>query len=439
MSQITADHAHHGPDDHHHAEPHVAAAKSLDKSLVTMAPGSGRMLAIGLLALGLISCVLVVVGAFTGHSEHGASLKHALGAYHTGFMYTVGLLLGCLGLQMILQQFNAGWSAAPRRQAENIASLGWVVAILGLPVFIIELFFSHGLLFPWMDPHITAGDPIYAHKAGFLDPKFWAIRAVVYFAIWIALGTRLYSLSRKQDETGDKWITAKSRFTSSFGLLLFALSTAFASFDWLMSLDYHFFSTMWGVYFFAGSMVSTIALLIVILTTLRLRGKLGPTFTKEHQHDLGKLLFAFTVFWAYITLCQYFLIWYSNIPEETAFYSIRKVGPWSTVGILICAGHFAVPFLLLLVRDIKRNAHTLRFVALWMLVMHAVDLFYIVRPVLEKHDGVKFGDQIWVDVFGLLGPVCLFLGFVVFRLVSAPLVPLKDPRLHEVVHHKNYI
>lgn len=434
MSQITADHSHSHAGGHHHDEPHIAASKKLDPSLVTMVPRSGTMLMSAFFFVGLVSIVvlLVSIGAPGG-------MKHVMGSWHTGVLYALGLMLGCLGFQMILQQVNAGWSAAPRRQAENIGSLAWVTALLAVPVFAIELLSKAPVLFKWMDPTVTAGDPVYAHKAGFLNPSFWAVRAVVYFLIWIALGTRLFRLSRQQDVNGDKWITAKARFISSFGLLFFALSTAFASFDWLMSLDYHFFSTMFGVYFFAGSMVSAIALLLVILTTLRIKGKLGPAFTKEHQHDLGKLLFAFTVFWAYITLSQYFLIWYGNVPEETAFYVIRKEGVWRTISIIICAGHFAVPFLLLLVRDIKRNPHTLRFVALWMLVMHAIDLFYIVRPAIESHGGVKLGQNIWVDVFGILGPACIFLGFVVWRLTSAPLVPLKDPRLHEVLEHKNYV
>lgn len=434
MSQITADHSHTGA--HDHDEPHVAASKKLDQALVILPRRSGTMLMSALFFVGVVSIIVLLLGMSGGKS----AVKHVMASWHTGVLYALGLMLGCLGLQMILQQFNAGWSAAVRRQAENIASLAWVVGVLALPVFLVELLSKQAVLFKWMDPTYTAGDPIYAHKAGFLNPQFWAVRAAVYFLIWIWLGTRLFRLSRLQDQTGDKWLTAKSRFISSYGLLLFALTTAFASFDWLMSLDYHFFSTMFGVYFFAGSMVASIALLVVILTTLRIQGKLGPTFTKEHQHDLGKLLFAFTVFWAYITLCQYFLIWYSNIPEETAFFVIRKQGHWTPVAILICAGHFAVPFLLLLIRNVKRNPHTLRLVALWMLVMHAFDLIYLVRPIVEKGDtGVKLGTNVWIDAFGILGPICLFLGFVVWRLTSVPLIPLKDPRLHEVLEHKNYV
>ncbi len=440
MSQLSAVKAH---GHEHHEDAHLAAARSLDHGLVHLKPGAWRMAGTGLLFLGVLSCVVLVIGVLAGGGGGGEAaknaIKHALGAYHTGFLYAVGLVLGCLGLQMILQQVNAGWSAAVRRQAENVASLAWVLGVLFLPVAILELLVTKGVLFKWMDDAYVAGDVLYTHKQPYLNEPFWAVRAVIYFVVWISLGTVLYRLSRRQDQTGDKWLTARARWISSFGLLLFALTTAFASFDWLMSLDFHWFSTMFGVYFFAGSVVSAVALLCVVLCTLRIQGKLGPTFTKEHQHDLGKLLFAFTVFWAYITLCQYFLIWYSNIPEETAFYIKRQTGTWRYVSIAIAVGHFAMPFLFLLIRDLKRNAHTLRLVALWMLVMHAVDLIYMVRPVIEKGGGPKLGAMAWIDVAGILGPVCLLLGFLVMRIGSTPLVPLKDPRLHEVLTHKNYV
>lgn len=430
MSQLTAQHhSDEGHDHAHgHAEPHVEARARLTDSMTRVKSTAG--LGIGLLVLGLAGCAAL----FFTPGAHAAS--HALSSYHTGFLYCMGLCLGALGMQMIFQQFNAGWSAAVRRQCENIASLAPVLLVLFLPVAVLELGFFHGKLFKWMNPAYTAGDPIYARKAAWLNPEFWGIRAAIYFSIWMVLGIVLYRLSRKQDVSGDKWITARARWVSSWGLLLFGLSIAFASFDWLMALDYHFFSTMFGVYFFAGSMVASTALIVIILTTLRLSGKLGPAFTVEHQHDLGKLLFAFTCFWAYITFCQYFLIWYSNIPEETAYFNLRIDGGYGRLGLILCLGHFVVPFLLLLIRNVKRNAHTLRLVALWMLVMHAVDLYFMVRPVVKD---VKAGEDLWVDIAGLLGPVLVFVGAVVWKISTAPLVPLKDPRLHEVVEHKNYV
>jgi hypothetical protein len=436
VSTISVGHAH--GHNHDHEEPQVAARRELDVNTLTPGPGFGALARNALWFVGIVGIVVVIVGAFGGGSDEAkqhTAQQHALTSYHMGFLYALGLALGALGLQMIFQQFNAGWSAVVRRTAETFASLFWVVFILFLPIAIIELAGQRGLVFSWMDP-ANHNDQIYEEKAAWLNPMGWGVRAGVYFLIWGTLGGTLYRLSRKQDQTGDRWLTARARFISSFGLLAFALSTAFASFDWLMGMDYHWFSTMFGVYFFAGSTVSCLAITIIILTSLRISGRLGKTFTQEHQHDLGKLLFAFTVFWAYVTFAQYFLIWYSNVPEETAFYNLRNDGNYKLIFQMLCFGHFLLPFVVLLVRPIKRNPHTLRVVALWMVVMHAVDLVYIARPIVSK---VTPGTEVWVDIAGIAGPVCLFLGFVVWKMGKAPLVPLKDPRLQEVLAHKNYV
>jgi hypothetical protein len=174
----------------------------------------------------------------------------------------------------------------------------------------------------------------------------------------------------------------------------------------------------------------------IVLCTLRITGRLGATFTEEHQHDLGKLLFAFTVFWAYVTFAQYFLIWYSNIPEETAFYNLRNDYGYKNLFTILCYGHFLLPFVVLLIRPMKRKPMPLIIVSVWMLIMHGVDLVYIARPVLT---GVGPATYPWIDVAGILGPVCLLMGVAIWKMGRAPLVPLKDPRLHEVLAHKNYV
>lgn len=430
MSQIASDHSH--AHDHGHEPAHVAARSKLTDSAVRMPGGLGTFAA-GLWFVGIVGLIAAAVGAgSTG--EHGTA--HAMAAYHVGFLFALGLCLGCLGLTMILQQFNAGWSAAIRRQAENIASLIPLVFVLFLPIAILEIAVTHGKLFHWMDTHHAAHDPIIQAKSGYLNIGRWVFCAVLFFAVWTFFALKLRGFSVRQDETGDKWLTAKARRMSSYGLLIFALTTAFASFDWLMSMDPHWFSTMFGVYFFAGSMMSCIALIILVLGVLRMRGKLEGVVTAEHFHDLGKLLLSFTIFWAYVTFCQYFLIWYSNIPEETAFYNYRAHSGFDKLGIVLCFGHFLIPFVILLFREVKRNYRLLMVVAAWQLVMHAIDLIYMVRPIVH---GVGFGEHIWLDILGLLGPLCIFLGFVAWRVGSAPLVPIKDPRLHEALAHKNYV
>ena len=432
MSQIAA---RSGTGAHMGHEPaHVAARRELDLNAVTLAPGATSMLSNLFLIAGLLFVAALVVTSW------GGDIAHAMAAYHMGFMYCVGLAVACLGMQMIFQQFNAGWAAAVRRQAENISSCVWVCALLFVPIVVLEMFFYHGKLFHWMDPSLT--DPLSSHydtlavkKQAFLNPAFWLVRAGIYFAIWIFLATKLGRMSREQDRTGDKWLTARARRISSVGLLLFALTAAFASFDWLMSLDYHWFSTMFGVYFFAGAIRAAVALITIILCVLMIRGKLGAAFTKEHLHDTGKLLFAFTVFWAYITFCQYFLIWYSNIPEETAWYNARVSPAWQPFPAIMVAFNFVLPFLLLLVRVLKRNPRTLAPIALICMIAYAMDLYFVVRAMI----GAAPWDHMLIDFFGLLGPLCLFLGVVIRKIGTAPLIPLKDPRLHEVLGHKNYV
>lgn len=424
MSQLTADAHSHGSHGHEH---HAHHAPVLDTKAVTLPTGAGNLASTGLWLLGAICLVPAAIVGFSG----GGHLKHALASYLVGYATALAMALGSLGYVMIFQQTNAGWSAGLRRIYEAIASQVWVMAILFLPVALMA-----GKMYGWMDPAHIEHDPILQHKAAFLNSTFWYIRAAVYFIIWTFLATRLYKWSRLQDQTGDKWLTARARRLSAPGLLLFALSLAFGAFDWLMSLDAHWFSTMFGVYYFAGCMVTATATCIIILGVLRLRGKLSGVITAEHFHDLGKLLVAFTIFWSYVAFFQYFLIWYSNIPEETMWFQIRAQHGWEDVGMLLAIGHFAIPFFLLLWRGVKRSTRGLMIVAAWMILMQIADMFFVIRPAVN-HDAVGF--SFLPDVLGTLAPICIFLGFVVRKVCSAPLVPLKDPRMNEALEHKNYV
>lgn len=427
MSQIALGHS-----DAHEADstaaPHVQARALLREEAVS--PPAGGMLMAGLLFAGAVAIVAtLLLGA-----ANKENATQALAAYHAGTMYAVSLAVGAMGFVMILQQFNAGWSALIRRQLENVASVMPVCLVLFLPV----MFLAGPLhLFHWMsvDP---AHDPLMDAKKAFLNVPFWVIRALVYFGAWIGLSLALYRLSRDQDESGDKWLTARARRMSSWGILVFAFSSAFAGFDWLMGLDFTWYSTMFGVRFFAGCIIAVTALWIVLLGMLRVRGKLEGVVTAEHFHDLGKLLLSFTVFWAYIGFSEYFLIWYANIPEEGWFFQVRQQHGWRNVFLLLAFGHFVLPFLVLLFRASKRRLPILMSVAVWILLMHAVELFFIVMPNLESKAADPMSN-LWLDVIGMAGPICLFLGAVLWRVRSGPLVPLKDPRLHESLEHKNYV
>jgi hypothetical protein len=441
MSQIAAGHGHAYEAGRHESFRPGAAP---DPAQVTITGGAG-LWSLSLLFVGALAIVLTIFGFFSDP-------RHALASYHVGAVYTLGLALGSLMLLMIMHQFNAGWIVTARRQLENVASLVPLAVLLLVPSVATIFMSPQHSLFTWANPALRDPasehfDPLLAHKSGFLNVGLFLGLLGFFAVIWTAQARALYRWSLRQDQNGDRWLTARSRFISSFGIVVLALSMAFAAFMLIMSLDYHWFSTMFGVYYFAGSILSAVALLVLILVALRRAGKLVGLVTAEHFHDLGKLLLAFTIFWAYITFSQYFLIWYSNIPEETGWFIVRRQNGWLGVGTALCAFHFGVPFLLLLWRGAKRNMNTIALLALWLLVAHFIDVVYMIRPSVqiahipghEAHGSLHPLSNWWIDLGGWLGPVCLYLGVLARRVARNPLIPLRDPRLHEALHHRNYV
>ncbi|TVQ30665.1 MAG: quinol:cytochrome C oxidoreductase [Phycisphaeraceae bacterium] len=406
-----------------------------DRGDIRMSPSAARVLSAVLLAIGAVCVGLTLVLGLTTGDKTVA--RQALASYHVGFLIAIGFSLGAMAIVMILHQVNAGWAGLIRRQFENVMSLVWPCAILFIPVILLSLLGDP--LWKWMDPEYVAGDALYDHKKPYLNTTFFLIRNIVYFVIWIWLAHSLFRYSTQQDLTGDKWLTAKARRMSSYGLLLFALTTAFAAFDWEMTLDFHWFSTMYGVYFFAANVGAAICLVTFILLMLRRSGRLADLVTVEHYHDLGKLMFGFVVFWAYISFSQYFLIWYANIPEETMWYQRRQADGWGTIAIALSLGRFILPFILLMPRPFRRSPAVLAFASVWLIGFHALEVFWIVRP--QVYDPATYEPIMLnlLDVAAALGPVSLFLGLLVRKIASGPLVPLHDPRMDESLHHKNYI
>lgn len=442
MSSAAAHADHHS----HAADPAVA----LRAENITFPAGTGKGMGFGLIGIGL----LLAVGALVIGGTHamGATFKQALAAYHLTTMAVLAMSLGALFFVMVFHLTNAGWSATIRRQFENVASFVPFAFLLVIPTLIIEIA-NRGVLFAWLGEEaahthllqakwgyfFTPGTD-YADMHAGAFPTFFVLRALIYGAVWTGLSLKLRSLSLEQDATGDRAPTARARFISSWGMILFALSTAFAAFDWLMSIDYGFFSTMWGVYYFAGAAYSSVAVVAIILAMLRLRGKLEHAVTSEHFHDLGKLMFTFTVFWAYIGFSQYFLIWYSNIPEETAFYEFRNTADWQWLNRLLILGHFVIPFLILLFRPIKRSPKALIFMGLWAVALELADLFWIVRPAAAIGDhGEPVSGSFLVDALAILGIMALFAGYLIQKIPQHPLVAMNDPRMPEALGHKNYV
>jgi hypothetical protein len=417
--------SHHGPIDLSPANTTVGAGW-----------GTPAMALLGLLGLAFLGATLYA--GMTATDAKG--VKHALFSYHTGVMAIVTFSLGGLALTMIWRAFKAGWSVTLRRQAENMAILIPIGLLLLLPYLLFP-----GKVWKWMDPAYPGGYLLEA-KRWWLSGPFLGVRVVVYGAIWSFFAFKMYGLSRGQDATGDKTLTNRAQWWSMPGLLTFALSMALFSFDLIMALDYHWFSTMFGVYFFAGSVQAGTALVILITAVLRMSGRLKGLVTSEHYHDLGKMLLAFTVFWAYIAFSQYFLIWYASIPEETAWFMVRTHNGWQNFFYVMIFGHFILPFLLLLWRGSKRAMPIIALLAAWQLAMHLVDLFWQIRPIAfmtytENASPLAAGKVGlgWVDITGVLGPICIWVAALIFVIRRSPLVPTKDPRMVEALNHKNYV
>jgi hypothetical protein len=288
-------------------------------------------------------------------------------------------------------------------------------------------------LYHWSHPEAVMHDPLLLAKSGYLNPTFFTIRTVFFFGIWSLLAIKLHGLSLKQDKGDTQAIGDAMRRTSAWGMLLFAVTVTYAGYDWLMSLNPHWFSTIFGVYFFAGGLLSVIAFMTLVALALRRKGILAETITVEHYHDLGKLLFAFTVFWTYIGFSQYFLIWYGNVPEETVWYLARWEGSWKFVSMVILFGHFVLPFIALLFRFTKRTPTSLWIIASWILLMHWVDMYWLVYPtLLEKGASIT-----WIEPATMLFVGGLFLWAFWGRFARNPLVPVNDPKLAGSINHVN--
>jgi hypothetical protein len=259
------------------------------------------------------------------------------------------------------------------------------------------------------------------------------VRAFFYLAVWSAIALWFRGLSTRQDETRDPALAGKLRRWSGPLLIPLGLTQTFAAFDWLMSLDPDWYSTIYGVYFFSGSLLSGFAFLAIATVAMRRARLVGGAVSTEHLHDLGKLLFAFTAFWAYIGFSQYFLIWYGNIPEETAYFRERLEGAWRTASALLAVGHFAIPFLFLLPRAVKRRPGALTAAAVWLLLMHLLDVYWLIVPSLHT-TGAAPG---MLEVSALLAVGGAFVCAFGWLMRRQPLVPVGDPRLAESLAFEN--
>jgi len=341
-------------------------------------------------------------------------------------VYFVGLALGGMLFLAFHYLTTAGWSVVLKRVAEAVAST--------LPVGALTVLFSLGgigVLYEWSHADVVAHDPILQAKAVWLNVPFFIGRAVLYLGVWLLFYRAMVRTSRRQDETGGTAANRRNTALSAGFIAAFIVTFSLASFDWLMSLQPHWFSTIFAAYNFAGSFVSTLAVITITAIVLRRRGTLAGIVTNHHLHDLGKLIVGFTCFWMYMWFSQYMLIWYGNLPEEVTFYEWRHSGAWAVLSVASLLANWLIPFLVLLSRPAKTDESTMLRVCALLLVGRWLDLYVMIQPVFENEAPVLGIWEIAPVVVGTaLFVVCLRRG-----LGAANLVPKGDPYLEESLHH----
>lgn len=387
------------------------------------------------LGIGVVCLALAyILGVDAGHGgEHGAegggeSHQQFFLSYLTSFMFWLSICLGGLFFTLIQHATRAGWSIVVRRIAEN-----WMAVLPIFAVLVVPLFIGQHDLYHWSHG-IPASDLMLTRKATYFDGGFYMGRSIFALVLWIVLAVTLYRWSTRQDRTGDTRLSHKMRWWAPLGIVAFGLTTTIAAVDWMMSLDPHWYSTIFGVYYFAGIVMASGAAFILSSMALQKSGVLKDAITTEHYHDLGKWTFAFIVFWTYIGFSQFFLIWYANIPEETVWYGHRMSHGWEYVSIFLALGHFVLPLFFMMSRHIKRKKVTLALGVSWLLIAHYVDIFWLTQPALHaEHFSIHIA-----DLLALVGLGGIVIGAFAWITARGPTAPVRDPRLEESLKFENY-
>jgi hypothetical protein len=361
---------------------------------------------LGALALGLIGAIFAPQQFFR--------------SYLIAYLFWCGIALGSLAILMLQHITGGAWGAVIRRVLESATRTLPLLALLFLP-----LVFGLSHLYEWAQPEHVAHDEILQHKAIYLNVPFFLARAALYFGVWLLLARFLNRWSLEQDSIPQEQQGVRLEYLSRGGLLLYSLTMTFASIDWVMSLEPHWFSTIYGLLFVGGQVLSAFAFVIPILMLLTDRPPMSEIVSADQFQDLGKLLLAFIMLWAYFSFSQFLIIWAGNLPEETPWYVNRLHGGWQWIGVAQIVLHFALPFGILLSRDLKRNARLLSMVAIGVVSMRFVDLYWLVTPAFSP----RALSVHWLDLATLVGVGGVWLAFFVNQLKGRPLLPLQDPSL----------
>ncbi|HYP75276.1 MAG TPA: hypothetical protein VER12_04965 [Polyangiaceae bacterium] len=385
-----------------------------------------KAVGVGVVALG--------ISAFLGAGEKDGWNRFSH-SYLVAFVWVMTIGAGALWWVTIQNIVNSHWSTVIRRVGELIAANAPVLAVLALPV-VLPLIMGNPVMYQWADSELMHKSEELANKIGYLNTKFFAIRFVVYFGFWTLLSRFFLNRSLGQDkesaETAAKTVVTMRRLAGP-AMIGFAITITFCAIDLIMSLDPKWFSTMFGVYYFASCVLAINSSLALTLMWLQSKGRLTSSVTVHHFHDLGKMVFAFTIFWAYVGFSQFMLLWYANIPEETLWFKIRFANSWGTLSWFLLFGHFVIPFFGLLSRWVKRNKKTLAFWCVWQLVMIYVDMYWLVMPTLGT-DEVPF--QL-IDLTCWIGVLALFIAGVAYRAKGLDLLAKNDPRLPKSLAFEN--
>jgi len=394
----------------------------------------GRTLMIRAAAVGVIGLAATAAGG-------AFDVRRALFAYLAAFVYWVGIAAAAMVFLMANEAANSKWYIVVRRLLETIPAAFTVLAVLFIPIAL-----GMGSIFPWVAPTASMHTPIqpwahgegplaihlWEHRHPWMNVPFFLVRAVVYFAIWLGVAMLLRGWSLAQDQSGAPELKLKMRRLGAGGLPFVALAITFAAFDWQMSLSAFLFSTIFGVYWFAGSLVAAIAAWIIAAAAASREEPLRSAINENHIHSMGKYLFAFTAFWAYIAFSQYLLIWIANLPEEVPWYLVRTNTGWKGVGIFLALFQFVLPFVILMPRERKRSWKPLVLMAFWILAVHYVDIYWVVMPTLSPA-GPR---PSWMDLAAFLGVGGISVAWVVSRLRGHPILPARDPYLADSLHYE---
>jgi hypothetical protein len=373
-----------------------------------------------ILFAGIAGILLMLVGRFLDPAQFYRS-------YLLGYVLWAGIALGCMGILMLQHLSGGAWGVVVRRILEAGTRTLPLLFILFVP-----LLTGIGRIYPWADPAAVASDEVLRHKSAYLNPTGFTLRAVIYFLIWCALAYFLGRWSEEQDRTADPGLPDRLGKLSGAGIALYVLTMTFASVDWLMSLEPHWFSTIYGIFIVMGQVLSGMAFAIIVLALLSARAPLHGKVGARHFHDLGKLLFAFVLVWSYFAFSQFLIIWSGNLPEEIPWYLKRLEGGWQYVALALVLLQFAVPFVLLLSARIKRQPVQLARLAAFLVVMRVVDLAWTIGPAMRGGRG--FGVH-WMDVAAPVAVGGLWLAYFLRNLQARPLLPAGDPFLMESIDH----